>query len=72
MKAFQSMLLQTNGKQIFLQPAWPSDWNATFKLHAPYQTVIEGRVVNGEVIDLKVSPKSRTKDVVMASDVKRP
>jgi hypothetical protein len=72
MKAFQSMLLQTDGKQIFLQPAWPSDWNATFKLHAPYQTVIEGRVVNGEVIDLKVSPKSRTKDVVMASDVKRP
>jgi len=71
MKAFQSMLLQTDGKKIFLQPAWPKDWNATFKLHAPYKTVIEGRVVNGKVMDLKVTPESRKKDVVMASDVKQ-
>lgn len=64
MKAFQSMLVQTEGEQIFLMPAWPNDWNAEFKLHAPYQTTIEGRVVNGEVVDLKVTPKSREKDVL--------
>jgi hypothetical protein len=72
MKAYQSMLLQTDGKKIFLLPAWPNDWNAAFKLHAPYQTVIEGRVKDGEVIDLKVTPKSRMKDVVIATDSKRP
>ena len=71
MKAFQSMLLQTDGKKIFLQPAWPKDWNAEFKLHAPYKTVIEGRVVDGKVTDLKVSPKSRTKDVIMVTNGNR-
>ena len=70
MKAFQSMLLQTDGKKIFLQPAWPKDWNAAFKLHAPYKTTIEGRVENGKVVELKVSPESRSNDVVIATDIK--
>ena len=69
MKAFQSMLMQTEGKKIFLQPAWPKEWNAEFKLHAPYRTTIEGRVENGKVIDLKVSPESRRKDVVIVTDI---
>jgi hypothetical protein len=59
----QYMLMQTDGKDIHLLPAWPKDWNATFKLHAAYQTIVEGRVVNGEVIDLKVTPESRRKDI---------
>lgn len=61
----QRMLMQTDGKAIRLLPAWPADWNADFKLHAPYNTTVEGRVVNGEVIDLKVIPESRRKDVVI-------
>jgi alpha-L-fucosidase 2 len=61
----QYMLMQTDGKKIILLPAWPKDWNASFKLHAPYQTTVEGRVVNGEVVDLKVTPKSRRKDVII-------
>ena len=62
----QYMLMQTDGKAIHLLPAWPKDWNANFKLHAPYNTTVEGRVVNGELRDLKVTPKSRTKDIVNA------
>jgi hypothetical protein len=61
----QRMLMQTDGKTIRLLPAWPSDWNASFKLHAPYQTTVEGRVVGGNVLDLKVTPESRRKDVVV-------
>jgi len=64
MKAFQSMLLQTEGRKIYLMPAWPKDWNAEFKLHAPYKTVIQGRVKDGKLIDLNVTPASRAKDVV--------
>jgi hypothetical protein len=64
MKAFQSMILQTEGRKIFIAPAWPQDWNANFKLHAPYQTVVEGRVEAGKLVDLKVSPESRRADVV--------
>jgi len=65
MKAFQSMLLQTDGKKIYLLPAWPREWNVDFKLHAPYKTIVQGRVRNGEVQDLDVSPPSRRADIVL-------
>ena len=67
MKAFQSMLLQTDpySKKIYLLPAWPSAWNSDFKLHAPYNTTIEGQVKNGAVLNLKVTPESRRKDIII-------
>ncbi|MDA3927111.1 MAG: DUF5703 domain-containing protein [Kiritimatiellae bacterium] len=64
MKAFQAMILQTDGEKIFIAPAWPKDWNAEFKLHAPYNTVIQGRVKDGELVELNVTPASRARDVV--------
>ena len=60
----QSMLLQHDGDKIFLLPAWPKDWNCDFKLHAPKNTTVEGRVVNGELKDLVVTPAARLADVV--------
>jgi len=63
--AVQSMLLQADGRKIYLLPAWPKDWDCEFKLHAPYQTVIEGKVVEGKILDLKVTPNSRRKDIVI-------
>jgi hypothetical protein len=63
MKAFQSMLLQTDGQKIFLLPAWPKDWNVEFKLHAPQRTVVEGAYRDGKTISLKVTPESRRADV---------
>jgi hypothetical protein len=62
-KAVQSMLLQTDGEKIYLFPAWPKEWDVDFKLHAPYQTIIEGTLTNGEVKNLKVTPPARKKDV---------
>jgi hypothetical protein len=59
----QRMLMQTEGKRILLLPAWPADWTAEFKLHAPLQTVVEGRVEGGKIVRLKVTPESRRKDV---------
>ncbi len=63
MKAFQSMLMQTDGRKIYLLPAWPRDWDADFKLHAPYKTIIQGQVRNGEVKELEVTPKARLSDI---------
>lgn len=65
MIGLQEMLLQTDGEKIYLLPAWPADWDATFKLHAPYNTVIEGTVRNGKIAQLKVTPASRKKDVTI-------
>ncbi|HEY4788227.1 MAG TPA: DUF5703 domain-containing protein [Bacteroidales bacterium] len=64
MIGLQDMLLQTDKDKIYLFPAWPKNWDVHFKLHAPYQTTVEGIVKNGKVEMLKVLPESRMKDVV--------
>ena len=63
----QSMLLQYEGDKIFLLPAWPKEWNCDFKLNAPKNTTLEGRVENGELKALVVTPASRRADVVNAA-----
>jgi alpha-L-fucosidase 2 len=63
MTGLQRMLMQCEGDRIVLLPAWPKDWNADFKLHAPKNTVVSARVENGELKDLVVTPESRRKDV---------
>jgi len=58
------MLLQYSGDKIYLFPAWPKTWSAAFKLHAPKNTIVEGEIRDGKLISLKVTPKSRTFDIV--------
>jgi len=65
LSTIQSMLMQYEGDKIFLLPAWPKEWNCSFKLHAPKNTTIEGRVVDGELKDLVVTPASRRADIVL-------
>jgi hypothetical protein len=63
MKALQAMLLQTDGRNIFLLPAWPGGWDAEFRLHAPGKTTITGAVRGGKLARLDVSPASRRADI---------
>lgn len=60
----QSMLLQSDGEKIFLLPAWPEDWDVSFKLKASGNTTVECEYRNGRVVKLEVTPKSRLKDIV--------
>ena len=57
-------LKMDEGQKIHLFPAWPKEWDCSFKLHAPGKTVIQAKVKNGNVVDLIVSPESRRKDIV--------
>ena len=63
--AVQRMLMQCEGDKIALLPAWPADWSASFKLHAPKNTTIECRVEKGAIVELKVTPESRRKDIIL-------
>ncbi|MBC7328694.1 LamG domain-containing protein, partial [bacterium] len=65
MKALQSMLIQTEGRRIYLFPAWPKEWDVDFKLHAPYRTTIEGKLIGGKLVELKVTPEERRKDITI-------
>jgi hypothetical protein len=67
MLTLQAMLLCPVGRTIYLLPAWPADWSARFKLHAPARTVVEGEVRRGALVDLRVTPASRRRDVVVWS-----
>jgi len=60
----QKMILQTNGKKILLLPAWPKEWTANFKLHAPSETTVEGKVEDGKLTILNVTPPERKADIV--------
>jgi len=70
MIGLQEMLLQADGKNIYLCPAWPKDQDVHFKLHAPYNTTVEATVINGKVQSLIVVPEERKKDVIVAESFK--
>lgn len=74
MIALQRMLLQWDGTRILLLPAWPREWDVSFKLHAPQQTTVECVHRGGKVESLKVTPESRRKDVevILAAEAALP
>ena len=59
------MLLQGEGQQIRLFPAWPRNWDVSFRLHAPQKTVVEAELKHGKITRLIVTPESRRKDVIL-------
>jgi hypothetical protein len=58
------MLLQSDGDKIFLLPAWPEDWDVSFKLCAADNTTIECEYRDGKVQSLKVTPEPRKADII--------
>ena len=61
--ALQRMLIQTVGDRVLLFPAWPADWDVSFRLHAPKRTVVEGVYRDGTLERLEVTPSERRDDV---------
>ena len=60
----QAMLLQSDGDRIHVLPAWPEDWDVSFKLKAARNTTVEGVYRSGRLASLTVTPESRRKDIV--------
>jgi hypothetical protein len=64
MIGLQEMLMQVNGRKIYLFPAWPGNIDVHFKLHAPYNTTVEATLKDGKLESLIVMPEERKQDVV--------
>ena len=64
MIAMQEMLMQEVGNKIYLFPAWPHQWDIRFKLHASGNTTVEAELRKGKVVNVKVTPSSRQKDII--------
>jgi len=54
--------------KIRLLPAWPTEWNVDFKLHAPHRITVECKVQSGKITFLKVTPYERQDDVVLMNE----
>ncbi len=67
MIGLQEMLIQAgdDGDSIYIFPAWPVDRDISFRLHAPGRTVVEASLRDGRLTDLKVTPESRRKSVIL-------
>jgi hypothetical protein len=72
MTAVHYMLLQHSGDKILLLPAWPKDWDVSFKLHAPRQTTVEVDYRNGRIRKLEVSPSERRRDISVPAGIDAP
>jgi|GEM_PF-161253 len=68
MVALQRMLIQAEGQEVRLLPAWPTEWDVEFKLHAPGKTVVAGVVREGRLEQLKVTPGVRRDDIKVSED----
>ena len=68
--ALQSMLLQSNGNKIFLLPAWPENWDVSFKLCATNNTTVECEYKDGKVQTLNVTPETRRADIIDKSTLR--
>jgi hypothetical protein len=66
MIGLQEMLLQEADGKIILFPAWPADQDVHFRLHASGNTTVEATLKSGKVVDMKVTPAEREKDIYCA------
>ncbi|KRF44156.1 DUF5703 domain-containing protein [Paenibacillus sp. Soil787] len=69
-QTLQAMLMQTDGREIVLFPAWPEEWDVEFKLHAPMNTIVEAKLKGNRLEYLKVEPSWRREDIVIWNGVK--
>lgn len=57
MSAVQAMLLQWDGKEPIVLPAWPREWSVECKLHGPEQRVVYIEYETGREVKVEVQEK---------------
>jgi hypothetical protein len=51
--------------RIFLLPAWPRNWDVTFRVRASGGTLVDGVVESGKLVRLVTTPVDRRDDIVL-------
>lgn len=69
MIGLQNMLVYNDNTRMYLFPAWPKEWDVTFKLHTSNQTTVECNYQNGKITRLHVTPDTRKKDLNILNTV---
>ncbi|MDC7287829.1 DUF5703 domain-containing protein [Blautia schinkii] len=64
----QTMVMQTDGDDIYILPGYPRRWDVKFRLYADKNTVVTCEYKDGILSELHVEPESRIKDVHICMD----
>ncbi|HTE25699.1 DUF5703 domain-containing protein [Flavitalea sp.] len=59
MNALQRMIIQYEDNEVRLLPAWPKEWDLSFKVSGPNKTIFSGTIEEGRITTLKVSGRKR-------------
>lgn len=62
-KTLQRLLMNVKDEFIQLYAAWPRHWTDTFTLQAPQDITIAGRVEDGVLVELDVTPADRRQEI---------
>eukprot|EP00475_Leptophrys_vorax_P009811 TRINITY_DN164_c0_g3_i1.p1 TRINITY_DN164_c0_g3~~TRINITY_DN164_c0_g3_i1.p1 ORF type:complete len:772 (-),score=187.26 TRINITY_DN164_c0_g3_i1:117-2207(-) len=54
---------------ILLFPAWPCNWEVSFKMYGPRNTIVEVVYEDGQLKQLQVTPAERKSDLIMVNCV---
>lgn len=60
MIGIQEMLFQQRGNKLYLLPAWPAEWDVSFKMHLQGGGTVEAIYSDGEVKKVKISGSDMT------------
>lgn len=61
----QTMLLQEANGKLYVLPAWPKEWDVSFKLWASGGTRVSVEYRKGKIVSVNVEPRSRARDLVL-------
>ena len=62
-KTLERLLMTVKPEFIQLHSAWPLHWSDTFALNAPQGIQIRGKVEDGVLVELEVTPADRRQDI---------
>ncbi|MFT3948259.1 MAG: DUF5703 domain-containing protein [Agriterribacter sp.] len=65
LNTIQTMLLQAEGNNVYLLPAWPKQWNVKFKLHIPGNRQIEAEWKDGKMVAVRKYPDGNDPQVII-------
>lgn len=68
LSTLQLMAYQIKNDKIWILPAWPKNWDVSFKFHAPGQTIVECEYRDGMIVKLDVFPEERREDLIICID----
>lgn len=65
----QQMVMQVKGNNVYILPAFPKEWNVSFKLHPNSTTTIELEYKDGKIKKMDIYPEEEKNNIIITKSV---